>query len=147
MHACGHCGLISTSLFPLAQYDRRDNFKEADEGRWHGTFLVAMKNSRQPNQRNGQAAEGSRQQQCWTAGPRKRPHDNWRYGNLAHAPHESTIRTGCGVSGERSPDRFLTFDASNERVQTSFGGRAASQCDFRRGWSPRRSHQTLKWKL
>ena len=88
-------------------------------------FLVAMENScrRSLNQRIEQAAEGSRQQHCWTAGPRKRPHDNWRCGNLADALHESTIGTGCGVSGERSPERFLTFDASNERVQKSFGGR------------------------
>ena len=90
-----------------------------------------MENSRLPdtdvdvhkNQRIEQAAEGSRQQHCFTAGPRKRPHDNWRCGNLAHALHESTTGTGCGVSGERSPERFLTFDTSNQRVQTSFGGR------------------------
>ena len=32
----------------LAQYERLDNLKEADEGRLHGAFLVVMKNSRQP---------------------------------------------------------------------------------------------------
>ena len=64
---------------------------------------------------DGQAAE-SRQQQCWTAAPRKRPHDKWRCGNLAHAPRESTSWTGCGASGERSPERPPKFNASNERV-------------------------------
>ena len=93
-----------------------------------------------------QSAEGFRQQQFWTAGPRKRLHDNWCCGNPAHALHEyeSTVWTGCGVLGKRSPERFLTFDASNGRVQHSFGGRAASQYAFRRGSSPRCSHQTLK---
>ena len=64
---------------------------------------------------DGQAAE-SKQQQCWTAAPRKHPHDKWRCGNLAHAPLESTSWTGCGASGERSPERPLTCDASNERI-------------------------------